>query len=694
MGNKQALKDMEMNILVWGEYITFKYTKNLLGYTEIKVDTCKRDGITYAKMLHPSLGWEFLVNENPFEVNKISKCVEFFKMNYLNGIEKNTFIILVETLRSEACKVIIQEFSEMTKIYHPFLIFVTKDNSPDKKIINEYIVDNGLRFDKRNVYVHQYNDENVTDIYFSLLKICSYYNELGDFFNFPVKLNEKDIHFLESNDESEATSGGGNGNGNGSGNKEEAPAFNLLLQNEAPHIGNEQGGDLLIEDNINTNNNNNIVDSNVLIDKPIDIGDVAEDKMLPKEDEDKKEEAVSKKHPFLFDPDNDEERENHLGTFNILVTGRPGVGKSTIINLILGEKRCRENQGRTVTRKIVKYVHKKYPLCLFDTPGFDSDKEINDVISIIKKFNEDLTEGRNQIHAIFFLINSESARTFIGKDEKFIQRILHLETPIYFLLTRSQTEKKGQEFADLLQISIKQVFGNGHRLLQRIFPVQLLEEKSETKHIKPFGVNNVFNQIFHDYEKDKIDLTRFEGLSKNDDEKIKDIINKSSFFKYIQTIDDVIKYSKKVSYGITGSYCLLAGAIGASPIPIADWFLLTPIQVSMIMAIAAAFGRFKNKKDALSIVKSMGVNIAVSGVARGIASIMKVIPGVGTIIGVVVDVTVSGSATGMMGISCMKIFEKELRDAGTLTYMHELSKCYNNALEGMLNIRNDFYYNK
>ena len=197
MGNKQALKDMEMNILVCGEYITFKYTKNLLGYTEIKVDTCTRDGITYAKMTHPSLGWEFLVNENPLELSTVPKCSEFFKTNYLNGVEKNTFIILLETLSSQLCKAIIKEFSEMTKIYHPFLVFVTKDTNPDKKILNECIRENGLRFDKRNVYVHQYNDNNVTDIYFSLLKICSYYNELGDFFNFPVKLNEQDINVFD-----------------------------------------------------------------------------------------------------------------------------------------------------------------------------------------------------------------------------------------------------------------------------------------------------------------------------------------------------------------------------------------------------------------------------------------------------------------------------------------------------------------
>ena len=184
------------------------------------------------------------------------------------------------------------------------------------------------------MYVHQYNDNNVTDIYFSLLKICSYYNELGDFFNFPVKLNEQDINFLESTDDGE------------NGHSKEEPAFNLL-QNEAPHIGNEQPGNLIMDDN-------------VLMDKPIENEEIVEEKGIEKE-----EEECKQKHPLLFDPDNNEEqRENHLGTFNILVTGRPGVGKSTIINLILGEKRCRENQGRTVTKKIVKYVHKKYPLCL------------------------------------------------------------------------------------------------------------------------------------------------------------------------------------------------------------------------------------------------------------------------------------------------------------------------------------------
>ena len=73
------------------------------------------------------------------------------------------------------------------------------------------------------------------------------------------------------------------------------------------------------------------------------------------------------------------------------------------------------------------------------------------------------------------------------------------------------------------------------------------------------------------------------------------MISHSTFFEYIQSIDDVISFAKKVSYGIIASYCLLAGAIAASPTPFLELYLLNPIQVSMIMAIAVAFGRVKNR---------------------------------------------------------------------------------------------------
>ena len=619
MGNHNGSKDLEMNVLVCGEYLTYKYNRVLLGNTDLQITTFKKNNITFARSIHPSLKWIFDIYEDEFTIDKINILTSYIEGNYNANFEKNVLICLVTNLDSELPHEIIRKFAEQCKIYHPFIVFIVKDNF-NIETIYSFIDDNHIKFDKRNIYAHRYRENNSNDVYLSLLRICSYYNELGDSFNFPINIDPDEL--IDSSDD-------------------------IPPDNSAPIT-------------------------------PIGNAPPLEDKPGEKDEEPKKDEK---------------EKKNYIATFNIMIAGRPGVGKSTLINILLGEKKCREGAGRTKTSKIVKYIHKDYPLALYDTPGFDSEKEEAMVTKLIKEYNEDLVNGRNQIHAMFFLINSESSRTFVGKDANFIMKIKSLNIPIYFLLTRCQTKKKGDEFKDILKISLKQIFKDTSFMDNtRIYPVQLIPEGDENSEIKiePFGLGEVLHGLHDDFWDDRINLNFFDGVKNDDEKRIKEIISKSRFFKFIQTIDDVVIYSKSMSKKIIGSYCLLAGAIGASPLPIADWFLLTPIQVSMVMAIAGAFGRFKNKEDALSIVKSMGVNLAVSGVARGVASGVKAIPGIGTIIGVVLDVTFSSSATLAMGYSCMKIFEKELRDAGSVAYIKDLAECYNRAIDGFHQMKSKF----
>ena len=100
----------------------------------------------------------------------------------------------------------------------------------------------------------------------------------------------------------------------------------------------------------------------------------------------------------------------------MIISGQPGVGKSTFINKILGEKRCKEGRGRPVTSKIVKYMHPLFPIAIYDTPGFESEKDVDKVIDLIKKQQNALLEGKDQIHLILFLINQETSRTLLPND--------------------------------------------------------------------------------------------------------------------------------------------------------------------------------------------------------------------------------------------------------------------------------------
>lgn len=67
-----------------------------------------------------------------------------------------------------------------------------------------------------------------------------------------------------------------------------------------------------------------------------------------------------------FKPDPD----NSINYGNFFITGRPGVGKSSLINVLLNYKRAKEGAGCNVTSKITKYIMDNAPISFYDTPGF------------------------------------------------------------------------------------------------------------------------------------------------------------------------------------------------------------------------------------------------------------------------------------------------------------------------------------
>ena len=75
----------------------------------------------------------------------------------------------------------------------------------------------------------------------------------------------------------------------------------------------------------------------------------------------------------------------NFATFNILICGRPGVGKSTFINNMIKAMICKASVGEECSSKIVKYIHRSLPITFYDTPGISTEQRMKDIIDLIKK---------------------------------------------------------------------------------------------------------------------------------------------------------------------------------------------------------------------------------------------------------------------------------------------------------------------
>lgn len=96
-----------------------------------------------------------------------------------------------------------------------------------------------------------------------------------------------------------------------------------------------------------------------------------------------------------------------LGSINILLCGKTGVWKSTLINAIFGGEYAKTGQGKSVTQTIEEIHKNGSPLALYDSKGLEC-KEFRPLLNDLEKF---LNSKRNtdditgQIHIAWICID-------------------------------------------------------------------------------------------------------------------------------------------------------------------------------------------------------------------------------------------------------------------------------------------------
>jgi len=215
---------------------------------------------------------------------------------------------------------------------------------------------------------------------------------------------------------------------------------------------------------------------------------------------------------YLDDKNKNGYKAGYKATINVLVIGRPGGGKSTLINLLLNENKARVGIGMSITKLYSKYIHREYPIAFIDTPGFENTDDLNRMIGFIDQSNIFFGDGKNKIHLILYIINSCGGRCFTGEETKLIKHIYkNTKIPIFFICTRAECKNNADEFKEIIKVNLFQEFKEKAELLTKnIFCCQLLNE-SDGK-IKQFGVDEILQKIVNYF---KVEIINIKSIKVN-----------------------------------------------------------------------------------------------------------------------------------------------------------------------------------
>ena len=283
----------------------------------------------------------------------------------------------------------------------------------------------------------------------------------------------------------------------------------------------------------------------------------------------------------------------YLFTINILLCGRPGSGKSTLINKILGKEKCYAKKGKgTMTNNIIKYIHEKYPLVLYDSPGFMVAEDIERINKLIECEQIALNKEKNSIHCIFYVLNKNSERGFFFNEYKFISNLIKQKMDVFIVTTHAETENKSEEYIEATKIQIFQN-SNGDQNLEDlkndIYPVELINNEF----YKRFGMEKLFRKIYERYAKEKISYEITPGNVKEIPSKfLHDILTKKNLKIYLSALSTRIKVNFK----------LLAASLGTN----ADVKGTTMLSNSVIKIISNIYNHKISTDESLEIIKYTG----------------------------------------------------------------------------------------
>lgn len=312
---------------------------------------------------------------------------------------------------------------------------------------------------------------------------------------------------------------------------------------------------------------------------------------------------------------------------NIMLLGKTGCGKSSLINLVFHRDLAPVNDVSRGTDGFITYKGEKYGLGvnLIDSRGYEMEDGRGESFDFYyRSIKDEMEESRKKdplekIHIIWYCI-SVAAKKIEDYDIK-VLRLLHGESELQKRVCVALT-KCDQDDED----------GSTAKIFKEIISAEV------GSRVPVFEVSTDPSL--------ELDLEKIVDWSANllDDTDLKEA------FVASQMID--LKAKRKAAAERIGIYVAGAFGIGFAPIPMSDSALLIPLQITMSTHIIHIYGM----ENFAGISSALISDIVVSNLGKAFAGgLLKLIPGVGTWIGGAINAGVASLITSALGFAISEI---------------------------------------
>lgn len=303
------------------------------------------------------------------------------------------------------------------------------------------------------------------------------------------------------------------------------------------------------------------------------------------------------------------------GQMNILIAGRTGVGKSTLINAVFQGRLAETGQGRPVTRDTREITKEGIPLSIWDTRGLelaDFSDTLRELERLVSQRKADPDPTRH-LHVAWLCIQEDGRR--VEQAEIELHDMLARHMPVIAVVTKARADQG-------FRAEVQRLLPNARNVVR----VRALPDHFDDGHVLPaMGLA------------DLVELTS-------------EVIPEGHRQALAAAQTASLELKRRRARRIVATATSTAAATGATPIPFADAAILVPVQVSMLAGIAATFGLPVTRVFLTTLVSTAVGTSSATFIGRAIVGgLLKLVPGAGSLAGGAINAATASALTAALG---------------------------------------------